>query len=176
MGDGMMIDLRKLDDTAGTVTSDEMVRFEDGFGEDVSVDCSVDLSYQHNGGAYYFHGKVTASFNTSCHRCLEPVEQPLEGEFDVVVRVAGAGVEVDDTDETGEFITLAAGEHEVDFTDVIHENVVVNVPMLIVCDDDCRGLCPQCGTNLNRASCSCEQTTDARWDALRGLGTKNAEE
>jgi DUF177 domain-containing protein len=52
---------------------------------------------------------------------------------------------------------------------LVHETVVVNVPMVVACRDDCRGLCPTCGTNLNAGSCTCGDAVDSRWDALRDM-------
>lgn len=170
-----MIDLRKLDAAAGNVTSEQEVRLEDEFGEATVGKCVVNVSFQHTGGTYYFHGEVKTTLDASCHRCLEPVRYPLSGEFDVVVRRRGQ-VDEGDADASGEFIMLAVGENEVSFDELINESVVVNIPMLIVCRDDCRGLCPRCGTNLNNESCSCDVESDTRWDALRRLGSKNAEE
>jgi uncharacterized protein len=44
---------------------------------------------------------------------------------------------------------------------------VVSVPMVILCADDCRGLCPVCGANRNRDACRCQSAADPRWNALR---------
>ena len=170
----MIIDLRKLDAPSGNVTSEQDVTVEDKSGETTAHKCAVNVAYQHTGGTYHFHGEVTSNLVTGCQRCLAPVQHTYDGEFDVVVRRSGPGAEAGDGG--GQYLLVAVGEHEVDLTEAIHECVVVNMPMLIVCRDDCKGLCPLCGINRNHDSCSCEQANDSRWDALRRLGTQNAEE
>jgi uncharacterized protein len=112
----------------------------------------------------YLHGTVEVVFDTQCQRCLEPVRPSIAGDFDLVVR-RGAHHE----GEGDDVITLALGEYLVDIEPYVREAVVLNAPMIIVCSEQCRGLCPTCGMNLNRGSCACGPAADARWDALRKL-------
>jgi uncharacterized protein len=50
------------------------------------------------------------------------------------------------------------------------EQVALALPMRFVCSEECAGLCPRCGANLNEAdSCTCEPEVDPRWEALKGL-------
>jgi uncharacterized protein len=168
---GMKVDLRNLDGASGTLTSEEDVPFKDAFGEPASVRSSVELSYNQAGGAFYFHGEVRSEFVTKCHRCLLPHTEPLENSFDVEVRRSGveggsSGVARGDH---ADHVTVALNEHQVSFSEYINENTVVSIPMLILCTDDCKGLCPTCGVNLNQSECSCETEVDSRWGALKKL-------
>jgi uncharacterized protein len=112
------------------------------------------------------HVVADGRFETSCHRCLEPVGENVSCEFDIAVR---RGAEPDENEDP-DYITIGPMEHEVDIGPILHENVIVSVPMIIVCREDCRGLCPSCGKNRNRETCTCGETADPRWDALRKLG------
>lgn len=164
----MNIDLRELDESSGQVSGKDRVEFVDALDEEVALDCSVEARYNRTGDAFYFHVTAKARYETSCHRCLDPVAYPLLAEFDVVVRkgvdrAAAHG----DAAPGGDFVTLGANEHEVSLHPFIHENLVVSIPMLILCSEDCKGLCPQCGQNLNRGECGCRPAADPRWDALR---------
>jgi uncharacterized protein len=48
--------------------------------------------------------------------------------------------------------------------------LLLNIPMRILCKEDCRGLCPKCGRNRNTNSCDCvEEAIDPRWEGLKGL-------
>jgi uncharacterized protein len=64
---------------------------------------------------------------------------------------------------------LSPNEYEVDLAPYVHEAIVLSAPMVVVCREDCRGLCPSCGVNLNRETCTCRPNADPRWDALRKL-------
>lgn len=62
------------------------------------------------------------------------------------------------------------GSDEVDISDDLREGVLLQMPAYSVCKDSCRGLCVQCGTDLNETSCQCEGTqSDIRWSALDEL-------
>jgi uncharacterized protein len=59
--------------------------------------------------------------------------------------------------------------------DVLREQVLLAVPLKAICREDCKGLCPHCGKNLNLAQCSCEEPVeDLRWSGLRELRSKLA--
>lgn len=170
----MIVDIRELKETSGCLSADEAVSVSDPFGENVAVDCHVDLSYVRSGSSVAFHGVVAGLFPTRCQRCLAPVSQPVGSSFDVLVRKAsGGGADVaPEAGDADDVVTLALDEHEISFDQIVYENLIVNIPMQIVCREDCRGLCPQCGADLNVGPCSCEGPTDPRWDALRKLKNK----
>jgi len=97
-----------------------------------------------------------------CARCLEPVNEEISKDFDLFYRRAlNSQEEVHLTEEDidigffqGDGIFLA---------DVLAEQVNLLIPMKIICRSDCRGLCPQCGANLNHEECRCEaQASDPR--------------
>ena len=170
----MIVDLRRLDEqveSRGRLAPDEVVPYRDAFDNEMSVACHVELSYERSGGAYFFHGQLEGEFRTQCHYCLIDLPCRVEGEFDVVVRKSGNKPAGGDADPEGggteDLIILGLNEYEVSFDDHINENLIVNIPMQILCRDDCKGLCPQCGVNRNEQSCDCGETADPRWDALR---------
>lgn len=160
----MIIDLRELLEPRGRIDGDVTTRIDDPMGGELDVACRVSVDYRQTQGLFYFHGSVACGLATACHRCLEPVTAPVRGEFDVVVRrgehEGGTGEDV---------ITLATHEHLVPMEPVVHETVVLNAPMIVVCREDCRGLCPSCGANLNAGPCACGGSVDGRWDALRRM-------
>ena len=165
----MIVNLRELTDSSGRLSVEEDVPFEDAFGQTNPIRCHIDLAYQCSGGAYYFHGELTGVLKTSCHNCLEQTERPVTGDFDVVVRKGAQEDPGDVEGEAGEFIVLGLNEYEVSLDQFVYENLVINIPMRVVCREDCKGLCPSCGANLNVETCTCEQAVDPRWDALKKL-------
>ena len=65
---------------------------------------------------------------------------------------------------------LTGEEAELDITDDIREAIVLNLPTFPLCDDECKGLCPKCGKNLNKGPCGCtEEEGPSAWNALDGL-------
>jgi uncharacterized protein len=116
-------------------------------------------------------GKFAGKFEVPCARCVEPVEIPLESDFDLIFRPAVA-----DTEATERSIT--APETEIGYyqrdslllEDVLREQVLLSLPVRTLCKPDCKGLCPRCGQNRNSQECSCDEgPSDPRWEALSGL-------
>jgi uncharacterized protein len=71
---------------------------------------------------------------------------------------------------SGEVYPLPPRGDQVDLLPALREQLLLRVPDHVVCDEACRGLCPQCGTDLNRAACSCvPETAPGPWEALRKL-------
>lgn len=170
----MKINLRRLEeagDGRGVLTAHEGVAVADAFEDERHIDCRVELTWERRGGAFFFHGDLNGELPTKCHRCLEEVPTPVRGEFDVVVRRGGIrgtrGEEGDD--DAQDLVTLSPGQYEFSFDQYIIENLIVNIPMQILCKEDCKGICQQCGTNRNEASCDCTDQPDPRWDSLRKL-------
>ena len=113
-------------------------------------------------------------FEILCARCVEPVPQALEGDFDLLFRPA-------DVDAISGEHAITPDETEIGYyensglslEDVVREQVLLSLPPRTLCKEDCKGLCPRCGQNQNLATCSCEQTpSDPRWNALAGLADK----
>jgi uncharacterized protein len=171
----MMVDLRQLEKSSGRLSLDEQILLEDVFDKEASVKCHVELGYQRSGSGFIFHGDVSGVFHTSCHRCLTKVPYNVSGEFDVVVRRGTDRIPEGDSDSAEDYVILSLNEHQVSLDEYVYESVIVNIPMRIVCTDDCRGLCPSCGIDRNQKSCACEDVPDSRWDALRKLKDKPTE-
>jgi uncharacterized protein len=70
--------------------------------------------------------------------------------------------------EAADAYAIPARAREIDLTAAIREHVLLGLPAFAVCQEDCRGLCPHCGANLNEGSCDCRTTVvDPRWAALQ---------
>lgn len=129
-------------------------------------DVVLDLTLTLTGRLITARGVVGAHPSMTCARCLEPFVADLEGTFEVVIRLLEKGPALEDEEDT----PAALGEDWVAFDVSAREALLLAMPLKPLCREDCRGLCPQCGTNLNQDSCSCEAPhADARWDALKSL-------
>jgi uncharacterized protein len=110
-----------------------------------------------------------------CSRCLKEFSVPLEIEFEEEF-IEGSPEQADEDDdeeiEGGQrTVTYYSGD-EIDLSEPLRENVLLEIPMKPLCTEDCKGLCPSCGTNLNEGSCECtgsNTTVDPRFAALQQL-------
>ena len=117
-------------------------------------------------GRFYWRAKLAARVSESCRRCLEPVQVPVETDIDVLFTQ-----DPDALDDPASY-ALSPDATVVDVTPAIREELILAVPQYVVCRDDCRGLCPSCGHDLNAGPCGCPPATDLRWQALAGLKGK----
>ena len=99
-----------------------------------------------NGGFFELTGRVNASFNAVCSRCLKVI--PYNFDFYITERFANAG-ENDDPD----FLPITDGS--IDIANAVDMNVFIEMPSNPLCDDDCKGLCSRCGGDLNENGCTC---------------------
>jgi uncharacterized protein len=119
-------------------------------------------------------GKVSGDVSLECSRCLTafslPVEGRLEEQYQPTVDIeTGRPVhrEAYEQDDTAFSISP---NHELDLTEPVRQALLVALPLKPLCRDDCAGLCPQCGADLNAGPCDCEpDTADDRWAVLREL-------
>jgi len=102
----------------------------------------------------------------ACHRCLTKFEYHLDTESSALI-VFEKRAEFED--EEG---IIEADPHapEIDITKLISDSILLDIPYKVLCTEDCQGLCPQCGTNLNESTCDCTtETIDPRWAKLQEL-------
>jgi len=120
------------------------------------------------GSRFYFSGKIEGSISTTCRRCLTPLAVPVTAEVHLLFTRAG-DEEIDDPD----VYVIENRTRELDLRPSIREEWILAVPPFVNCREDCKGLCVQCGADLNVAPCDCETVRDDRWDALRKIRTSS---
>jgi uncharacterized protein len=120
------------------------------------------------------NGTVRTSVEVGCARCLEPVVQDLNRSFDLLYRPLGSDAGKEEMSVTAADAEIGYYEGEgLQLEDALREQVLLALPLRTLCREDCKGLCPQCGTNLNAGQCSCaEPMQDPRWDALKDIRGK----
>jgi len=121
-------------------------------------------------------GQLATSLEVSCARCLEPITQDVRREFDLLYRPLGVDAGRDEMSVTDAEAEISYYEGQgVLLEDVLREQVLLAVPLKAICHEDCKGLCPHCGKNLNQGSCSCNVTQEEpRWAALKDIRSKLA--
>jgi len=139
--------------------------------EPVRVVCRM----RRDGELLRVEGEAVARLSVQCDRCAEPFLMSVSGSFSLMVRRLALDEPVPEMneDETSADEDMCFVEHNVKSLDIapyVRDAIILNVPMKILCVEDCRGLCPICGQNLNEAPCSCDSTrNDPRWGSLSGL-------
>jgi len=98
-------------------------------------------------------GKLRMPVSFRCSRCGEPFS------LSVADPAFSCAREIHDPNES------------IDLTGDIRETILLAFPSYPLCKDDCKGLCTQCGTNLNRKKCNCKPAAHFRWSVLDSLGT-----
>ena len=116
---------------------------------------------------FTIQGRVLVLIEGECARCLVSVSQPLEISVHLLLQRKQASEEELEAVEDEEFEILDPGVREVDLKEFIREEVLLELPQRTYCREDCKGLCAQCGHDLNQGPCSCEkETVDPRWAAF----------
>jgi uncharacterized protein len=119
---------------------------------------------------FYLRGHLSYDQTLSCNRCLTPIHEPTSAEVELMILVEKPGKKGEERVEQ-----LKEGELSVFYLDgeiletrpILIEQLQLNVPMKPLCRPDCQGLCPVCGIDRNRATCTCQEASrDPRWAAL----------
>lgn len=139
-----------------------------------TVRVRLDLVIRRRDEAFDLDGEMAVSGNVLCSRCLEPVPWHATETF----RISLATERPDALNDREEDVELAeqdldvvylAGD-ELDLEELAAEQILLALPMRVMCKDDCAGICPTCGGNRNiEGACHCEPQGDPRWEALRDL-------
>jgi len=146
---------------------------------DLAAEGRAEVLHEHRGpkeivADIRLKGSFSGIFEVPCARCVEPVEQRLAGEFDLLFRPPGV-------DATGSEHAISTPETEIGYyengglalEDVLREQVLLSLPARTLCQPVCKGLCPRCGVNRNETACSCDQgPSDPRWEALADLSSR----
>jgi len=116
-------------------------------------------------------GEIKARISAPCDRCLNEVTIRAEIPFDLFYAPAEAA-----RDEGGERELLerdlgfAVYENDqIDLDEMVLEQLELSLPSRVLCSEECRGLCPQCGADLNVEQCECKAQIDPRWRVLADL-------
>jgi uncharacterized protein len=130
----------------------------------------VRVKLERTGQRVLVKGPVSTTSRLVCSRCLEEFEQPIADILYMVFTPRNQAVEMDDG--MGSMNEEYYDGEEIDIWPILKENLLLSLPIKPVCRDDCRGLCAQCGLNLNIGECGCLVSTGhpgmARLKQLKG--------
>jgi uncharacterized protein len=121
-------------------------------------DVAYDLQLSNTGGGVLLTGTVRAKAQTSCARCLEPACLSIDGTVEGYFLLDPSDDELDLADD--EFVVVGA-DGVVDLAAALYAALVFETPQVVLCADDCQGLCPVCGADLNVQGCDCAHGSKA---------------
>lgn len=146
------------------VVSSEDFEFNDSRIDDQPVHVRLHLEALSDGIAV--SGVATGHWHGECKRCLSSVHESADIEIDELYQVT-----VTDPD------AFPIDADQLMLLPMVRENILIAVPQFLLCRPDCKGLCPQCGVDLNVGTCSCEAPgTDDRWAVLEDLKSRLTDE
>ena len=127
--------------------------------------------------AFEVKGRLTSRLELACSRCLEAYEIPIDATFELRYIPHSENVGEDEREiEEDDLTTAYYKDGVLDIGELLREQFQLALPMKPLCSDACRGLCPQCGTNLNRTQCACAPAwEDPRLSPLKSLLTRSKE-
>lgn len=132
------------------------------FSEPVSISGSI----SNNGKTLVLDADCGGAVTTRCARCAKEIRK------DIAFHINEALVQGEKkTDEFEDIIVFE--KNDVNIDEIVYNNFIINSPARYLCKDDCKGLCPKCGADLNEGECGCgEDDIDPRWAALAEMINK----
>ncbi|CAG1772689.1 hypothetical protein BAC2_02872 [uncultured bacterium] len=136
-------------------------------GEEFSGEVTVEAVIDKTGHRLALKARISAGGSFICDRCTAPFTVRLTPEYRMVYVSNETDAESLDPSEVQ---VLPIGLPVIDLTDDVRQTILLSVPLKLLCRQDCRGLCPDCGIDLNTGTCDCtSESADTRWEQLRGF-------
>ena len=144
---------------------------ECAFSSPISIELSISREYDH----IRLHGGISTSVRLTCSRCLVEYSADIASKF-TIFYTKSTESQPEDEVELGEedLISASYSGDEIDFTDEVAEQVLLEIPYKSLCSEECKGLCFSCGTDLNNTVCSCgDNAVSMTFSPLKGLKVKS---
>lgn len=143
----------------------------DPYGISIAEPLTVEMFFEKKGGEVHVTGIIQGHMEMVCHRCLEAFSYPIKISVETFLQHQPSAfddyddIELDVDDMVWEFFE---GD-EIDVDLIVAEEIFLSFPQVVLCSEECKGLCPLCGKNLNNEVCSCRQATYSPFGVLREL-------
>jgi len=149
-----LIDVRSLDEGLNEI---ELKVLASALSiEPLEEDVRIQLKLHKTGEKLTAKGDVTFALILECSRCLTEFRKEFTEKLDVFF-LPGFSESKEKELSKDEATTLYYGSKGVDLLPVIHDTILLSTPMKSLCSEDCKGLCPKCGKNLNDGPCGCKK-------------------
>ena len=160
-----------LKEIGGRIDVDGFVTLSDTdfLGETYRFNAPVKVKghISNNGKSLILKALCTGQMDTQCARCMKDITVPVE--FEIDENLVRKGDEVSEDDDV-----IVFEDTGIDIDDIAANSFLMNIEGKYLCQEDCKGLCPQCGADLNKGECGCqEKAVDPRWSALVDIMNKD---
>ncbi len=132
---------------------------------------AVHLNLSKSGRVVQVKSRIETNMQWLCSRCLETFSMVLTSQYSTTLKPRPDFPPAEEVELTREDLEtdFYSGE-EIDLTPLVQDQVLLALPQKAVCREECRGLCPRCGKNLNREVCGCpSEFTDPRFEVLKNI-------
>ncbi len=144
--------------------SSESLKLDEVRFSEKTFPCTIHSDAASHG--YYLKGNMDVSTLEECDRCLSEFSSDRNINFSILLTSDSKLVNNDEHD----IIFFTEQDDSVDISPVLAEYIQLDRPLKELCSDECKGLCPSCGCNLNEKDCLCtNDTADPRWDILKKI-------
>ena len=172
-------DLKIAVETLSEAGLEEQVRFAPEVLAEILADDSlvvsrelvVDYEVDLDGVDVNVSARLSGAFEAACCRCLKPVEHLIDLTLHTLYLPAEADMPEDLEAERADS-EVGYYRNEIELGRYLRSELVLGLPLRYICREDCRGLCPTCGVDLNSGSCKCERPLDPRFGKLAELKNK----
>jgi uncharacterized protein len=169
----MRIELENLEggkgDFAHVYNPDELNPVDEGVK--LTAPATVNGRIRLAGNEVFVNGHVDTRTQVECDRCLKMIELPVNADFELeyITGTEYESSEVAELTEAEMSVSVFDG-HALDVDEIVKEQILLAVPTRMLCREDCKGICPECGVDRNTGECNCEtKEIDPRWAALKNL-------
>jgi len=147
-------------------------------GDDAPLTSPIEahLELRKSGQSVHVHGRLGGDIEVACSRCLKPVKRTLELPLDVTFHpMPEMGPDKHELQMDEMDLDFYEGD-SIDLGGLLREQVLLNMDIKPLCDENCRGICQQCGKDLSTGDCLCKkEATDSRLEVLRKFMDKGKE-
>jgi uncharacterized protein len=138
-----------------------------GLERDFDEEIAVEATLEKSSGEFFLRARLAAHATWVCDRCTAEFRNTIAAGYQMYYIWAGA-----DTGrfDPAEIQVIPPGVNTIDIGEDVRQTLLLSVPLKRICREECKGLCPHCGKNLNESTCGCTDTgPDGRWDKLKEL-------
>ena len=134
------------------------------------ISARLDLNIQNSGEEFFCQGEANASIRLTCARCLKEFDRELDNSINFIVCSKQWHDDCRGEEDNEEYVFFKGSDLQADVSELMRQAVIMSISLKPLCSEDCKGLCPSCGINLNEKSCQCEKgKVDTRWEALKKI-------
>lgn len=143
------------------------LELDDIFTAPVSIDVNLDKSSTQ----IYLKTKIALEGNFTCDRCLIDFKSQIHTLFNIIFMYEARSLK---GELSNDIQIISHDTNYIDIAEDVRQYILLAIPIKILCSENCRGLCPSCGIDLNENQCKCNSATpDPRWEALSKIIKKD---